>query len=44
MTRKRHLMLIGLVALICLGLAWAVDDDVFATVFAIKASSCGLGL
>ena len=34
---------IGLVALICLGFAWAVDDDVFATVFAIEASVAAWG-
>jgi hypothetical protein len=43
MTRERQLMLIGLVALICLGFAWAVEDDVFATVFAIEASVAAWG-
>jgi hypothetical protein len=44
MTRERQLMLISLVALICLGFAWAVDDGVFATVFAIEASVAAWGI
>jgi len=42
-TSEGQLMLISLVALICLGFAWAVDDDVFATVFAIEASVAAWG-
>jgi hypothetical protein len=30
-------MLISLFALLCLGFAWAADDGIFATVFAIEA-------
>jgi hypothetical protein len=43
MTRERQLMLIGLVALICLGFAWAADDGVFATVFAIEVAVAAWG-
>jgi hypothetical protein len=38
MTRERELMLIGLLAFLCLGFAWAADDGLFAAVFAIEAA------
>jgi hypothetical protein len=44
MTRERELMLIGLLAFLCLGFAWAADDGLFAAVFAIEAAVCGLWL
>jgi hypothetical protein len=30
MTRERELMMIGLLAFLCLGFAWAADDGLFA--------------
>lgn len=36
-----QLILISLLALLCLGLAWAVDDGLFATVFAIEVAVAG---
>jgi hypothetical protein len=41
-TSEGQLMLICLVAFLCLGCAWAVDDGLFAAIFAIEAGSCGL--
>jgi hypothetical protein len=41
MTRDRELMLIGLLAFLCLGFAWTVDDGLFAAVFAIEAAVAG---
>jgi hypothetical protein len=34
-------MLISVVAFLCLGLAWAVDDGFFAAVFAAEAAVAG---
>jgi hypothetical protein len=41
-TSEGQLMLICLVAFLCLGCAWAVDDGLFAAIVAIEAGSCGL--
>jgi hypothetical protein len=38
MARERELLLIGLLGLLCLGFAWAVDDGLFAAIFAIEAA------
>jgi len=41
MTTERQLMLISVLTLVCLGFAWAVDESVFAAVFAIEATVAG---
>jgi len=41
MTTELELMLISVLALVCLGFAWAVDDSVFAVVFAIEGAVAG---
>ena len=41
MTTECELVLIGVLTLFCLGFAWAVDDSVFAAVFAIEGTVVG---
>jgi len=41
MTRERELMRIGFLAFLCLSVAWAVDDGLFAAIFAIEATVAG---
>jgi hypothetical protein len=38
MTIQRELMLIGVLAYVGVGAAWALDDGFFAAVFAIEAA------
>ena len=44
MTTKGELTLITLAALLGLGLAWALDDSIFAAVFAVEAAFAGTEL
>jgi hypothetical protein len=38
MSRQRELMLVGVLAYVCVGAAWALDGGFFAAVFAIEAA------
>jgi hypothetical protein len=40
-TTEHELMLISVLTLLCLGFAWAVDDSIFAAVFAIEGALAG---
>ena len=38
----RELASLGVLACVCLGLAWAYDEGMFATVFAVEAVWAGI--
>jgi hypothetical protein len=40
--RVRELTLLTVLACLCLGVAWARDDDLFAMVFAVEAALAGI--
>jgi hypothetical protein len=40
--RVRELILLTMLACLCLGVAWAHDEDLFAMVFAVEAALAGI--